>query len=87
MPDIPIAISRLGEDDSREAQNLRAVTWLLAQSGGPPVVVVTPRRSVRSESIAQLIARPMCGTTLGADTAAVTTAASGSFRRGLIARI
>lgn len=57
MPDVPVAISRMGEDDSREAQNLRAVKWLLAQPGGP-VVVVTPQRSVESASIARLIAQP-----------------------------
>lgn len=57
MSDIPVAISRLGEDDSREAQNLRAVKWLLAQLGGS-VVVVTPRRAVESESIGRLIAQP-----------------------------
>ena len=57
MTDVPVAISRLGEDDSREAQNARAVKWLLAQPGGP-VVVVTPRRSVESASLAALIARP-----------------------------
>jgi len=57
VPDVPVAISRLGEDDSREAQNLRAVKWLLSQPGGP-VVVVTPQRAVESASIARLIAQP-----------------------------
>lgn len=57
MSDVPVAISRLGEDDSREAQSSRAVKWLLAQAGGS-VVVVTPRREVESASIEQLIAQP-----------------------------
>ena len=53
----PIAISRLGENDSREAQNARAVKWLLGQPGGS-VVIVTPRRVVESESLKRLIAQP-----------------------------
>jgi hypothetical protein len=57
MADVAIAISRLGEDDSREAQDVRTVKGLLAQPGGP-VVVVTPRREVESESIKRLIAHP-----------------------------
>ncbi len=57
MVDVPVAVSRLGEDDSREAQNVRAVKWLLAQQGGP-VVVVTPRRAVESASLKRLIAQP-----------------------------
>jgi hypothetical protein len=57
MPDVPVAVSRLGEDDSREAQNARAVKWLLAQPGGS-VVIVTPRRKVESPSISRLIAQP-----------------------------
>lgn len=56
MREVLVAISRLGEGDSREAQNARAVKWLLAQRGGS-VVVVTPRRSVESESIKRLIAQ------------------------------
>lgn len=48
MSKVPTAISRLGEDDSRESQNLRAVRWLLAQDGGQ-IIVVTPRRAVESE--------------------------------------
>lgn len=56
VSDVPIAISRLGEDDSREEQNSRAVKWLLAQPGGS-VVVVTPQRTVESASIKRLIAR------------------------------
>lgn len=57
MSDVPVAISRLGEDDSREAQNSRAVKWLLTQAGGS-VVVVTPRREVASASIKRLIGQP-----------------------------
>ena len=57
MTGTPTAVSRLGEDDTREAQNLRALRWLLSQPGGS-VVVVTPRRDVPSEAIKRLIARP-----------------------------
>lgn len=57
MGEIPVAVSRLGENDSREAQNARAVKWLLARPGGS-VVVVTPRRSVESASLKRLIAQP-----------------------------
>jgi len=57
MGGVPTAVSRLGEGDSREAQNLRAVKWLLAQNGGP-MVVVTPRRSVESECLARLTSHP-----------------------------
>lgn len=52
-----IAVSRLGKNDSREAQNTRAVKWLLTQPGGS-VVIVTPRRAVESESLKRLIAQP-----------------------------
>lgn len=57
MSDVPVALSRLAEGDTREEQNSRAVRWLLAQAGGP-VVVVTPRREVESASIKRLIAHP-----------------------------
>jgi len=57
MSKVPVAVSRLGDEDTREAQNARAVRWLLAQPGGR-VVVVTPRRAVPSETITRLIARP-----------------------------
>lgn len=57
MSMVPTAISRLGEDDSRESQNLRAVKWLLAQDGGP-IVIVTPRRAVESECLARLTWHP-----------------------------
>lgn len=58
MADIPVAVSRLGKRDSREAQNVRAVKWLLAQPGGA-LVVVTPRRAVESASLKRLIAQPL----------------------------
>ena len=51
-----VAISRLGESDSREAQNTRAISWLLEQPGGP-VVVVTPRRQFEGESLKRLVDR------------------------------
>lgn len=57
MSEVPAAVSRLGEGDSREAQNARAVKWLLAQPGGS-IVVVTPRRAVESASLKRLIAQP-----------------------------
>ena len=57
MADVPIAVSLFGEGDSREAQNARAVKWLLAQSGGV-VVVVTPRREVPSRVLKALLAQP-----------------------------
>lgn len=57
MSDVRVAVSRLGEDDSLEAQNARAVKWLLEQPGGS-VVVVTPRRVVESASIRRLISSP-----------------------------
>ena len=44
MSSIPVAVSRLGAQDSRESQNRRAVEWLLRQPGGP-VVVVTPQKN------------------------------------------
>ncbi|MCT2224941.1 hypothetical protein [Microbacterium paraoxydans] len=57
MSAVPTAISRLGDNDSREAQNTRAVKWLLEQPGGP-VVVVTPRRDIPSDVLKRLVARP-----------------------------
>lgn len=57
MSEVPVAVSRLGDEDSREAQNARAVKWLLAQPGGS-IVVVTPRRNVESASLKRLIAQP-----------------------------
>ena len=53
-----LAISRLSEGElSREPQNRRAINWLLAQEGGP-FVVVTPRRDFTGESVTHLVARP-----------------------------
>lgn len=55
----PVAISRLGRGEtSREPQNLRAVTWLLEQPGGP-VVVVTPQKDFDSASLKQLVVDPL----------------------------
>lgn len=56
MNEIPIAISKLGESDTREAQNARAVRWLLSQPGGS-VVVLTPRRAIESASLSWLISQ------------------------------
>lgn len=53
----PVAVSQLGEQDSREDQIARAIKWLLAQPGGS-IVVVTPRKQVDSESLKLLVARP-----------------------------
>jgi hypothetical protein len=53
-----LAISRLSDGErSRELQNIRAIKWLLAQAGGP-LMMVTPRRDSSSESVKQLVARP-----------------------------
>lgn len=52
----PVAISRIDESDSREAQSLRAIQWLLSQEGGS-VVVVTPRKQFSNENVSRLIAR------------------------------
>lgn len=57
MGQVSIAVSRLGEGDSREAQNARAVEWVQGRPGGP-IVIVTPRREVESASIKRLIAQP-----------------------------
>lgn len=54
MASNPLAVSRLGEEDSREAQNARAVRWLLEQPGGP-VVVVTPSREVPNGVLRRLV--------------------------------
>lgn len=54
----PVAISRLSEGEtSREPQNVRAIKWLLSQPGGS-VVVVTPQKSLDSDSLKRLVARP-----------------------------
>lgn len=52
----PVAVSQLGEQDSRESQNTRAVKWLLEQRGGS-VVVVTPQKRFDSEILRRLVAR------------------------------
>jgi hypothetical protein len=58
MPAGPVAVSRLGGDEtSREPQNIRAVTWLLEQPGGQ-VVVLTPRRDASSKILSRLVANP-----------------------------
>lgn len=57
MSEVPVAVSRLGDHDSSEAQITRAVKWLLDQPGGS-VVVVTPRRAVESAILKRLIAQP-----------------------------
>lgn len=53
----PVAISLWGKNDSREAQDTRAVEWLLQQPGGP-IAVVTPKRQFDSETLRRLVARP-----------------------------
>jgi len=54
----PVAISQLGPDEtSREPQNIRAIKWLLAQEGGP-LVVVTPRKEFDGVSLKRLVGRP-----------------------------
>lgn len=54
----PVAISRLTAGEmSREPQNVRAINWLLAQPGGP-VVVVTPRKDFDGTSLMELVAQP-----------------------------
>ena len=57
MSSIPCAVSRIGEQDSCESQNDRAIRWLLDQPGGS-VVVVTPRRQFSGPSLNTLIKRP-----------------------------
>ena len=52
----PVAISQLGEHDSPESQNARAITWLQAQAGGS-IVVVTPQKQFDGESLKRLVAR------------------------------
>ena len=56
----PVALSRLGPDDSRDAQNARALAWIAAQ-GQAPLVIVTPRRDVPSGWLKRAITTP--GTT------------------------
>lgn len=56
----PVGISQLGEQDSRESQEARAVQWLLEQPGGS-ITVVTPRKQFGSEILSRLAPQP--GTT------------------------
>lgn len=53
----PVAVSQLGEQDSRESQNARAVQWLLEQRGGS-IVVVTPQKQFDSDILRRVAARP-----------------------------
>jgi hypothetical protein len=52
----PVALSRLGNGDSRETQNSRAIRWVLQQDAGP-IVLVTPRRDFSGQSLRALAAR------------------------------
>ena len=52
----PVAVSQLGQQDSREAQNQRAIEWLEAQTGGS-IIVVTPQKQFSGNSIKCLINR------------------------------
>jgi len=53
-----IAVSTLGiGESSREAQIVRAITWLLAQPSGQ-IALVTPRRRLSSESLRRLASQP-----------------------------
>lgn len=52
----PVALSRLGDGDSRETQNSRAIRWLLQQNADP-IVLVTPRRDFSGESLKALVSR------------------------------
>lgn len=52
----PVALSRLGNGDTREAQNIRAIRWLLGQDPSP-IILVTPRRDFSGDSLRALGAR------------------------------
>jgi hypothetical protein len=52
----PVALSRLGDGDSRESQDLRALRWLLEQDVNP-IVLVTPRSDYSGESLTALASR------------------------------
>ena len=56
----PVAVSQLGRQDSREAQNQRAIKWLEAQTGGS-IIVVTPQKQLSGDSIKHLVDRPGVG--------------------------
>lgn len=53
----PVAVSRIGEGDTREQQTARAIEWIGAQSGGP-ITVVTPQKRLESETLTRFLARP-----------------------------
>jgi len=53
----PVAISRISDDDSREAQNLRSLRWLAKQEGGS-IVMVTPAEGFDGDSLKRLIKLP-----------------------------
>lgn len=51
----PIALSRLGdEDDTREKQAERAITWLRKQSGGS-ITVITPNKRFENKAIERFV--------------------------------
>lgn len=51
----PVALSRLGDqDDTREKQAERAITWLCEQSGGS-ITVITPRKYFENKAIERLV--------------------------------
>ena len=51
----PVSLSRLGdEDDTREKQAERAITWLCEQSGGD-ITVITPNKRFENKAIKCLI--------------------------------
>lgn len=51
----PVALSRLGDqDDTREKQAERAITWLRKQSGGD-ITVITPRKYFENKAIERLV--------------------------------
>jgi hypothetical protein len=63
MPDAyeyPVALSRLGDGDSRDAQNARALSWIASQ-GQAPLIIVTPRRDVPAGWLKRAVSVP--GTT------------------------
>lgn len=51
----PVALSRLGdEDDTREKQAERAITWLCKQSGGS-ITVITPNKRLDNKAIDRFV--------------------------------
>lgn len=57
MTETVLAVSRLGEDDTRDRQVARAVQWLLAQPGGD-IVIVTPRKDFSGPALLSLVSQP-----------------------------